>query len=466
MIDFKKYGLEEIKNIFRDYFIKENVYSCDYTLGVKFMWHEYFKSSYAIYDNTLTFKETYDNSYGFYYPMGENIDKMFSLLKNEIIESKEKRLEFCCVDEKHLDDLKARFPHYECYFDRNWSDYLYLNKNFQTFAGGQYSNKRHHVKQFLNEYPEAVFKKCEKCEKDKLINFIDEFSKTKIVDSSEGINELNESKELIRHFDELNLDCFYIEYNGKVIAISVCEVINDCIYDHVEKALRQYNSIYPYFVQKIANYYKNINYFNREDDSGDEGLRYSKEDYKPIKMINKYMFIVKNNLDLLDEIPTIKVNDSIVLSKILESDKTNYFNLYMDEELNKYWGYDYKKDLNGREPTPDYFYNMVLEDFNKKEWFSFALKKDNKLVGEITLGELNNNNECEIGYRIIKSEQGKGYMYESLTVLIQYLYRKLAIFKIKAKSYRENIASISLLKKLDFKEISSDETFSYFELKI
>ena len=45
MLIFKDYGLKEIKEIFKPYFINEDVFSCDYTLGEKFMWNKFFKSS-------------------------------------------------------------------------------------------------------------------------------------------------------------------------------------------------------------------------------------------------------------------------------------------------------------------------------------------------------------------------------------------------------------------------------------
>ena len=81
MIIFKEYGINEIKNIFRPYFVMEDIFSCDYTLGEKFMWHNFFKSSYALVNETLTFKEMYGiNNYAFYYPMGKDINLMFSLI--------------------------------------------------------------------------------------------------------------------------------------------------------------------------------------------------------------------------------------------------------------------------------------------------------------------------------------------------------------------------------------------------
>lgn len=467
MIIFKEYGINEIKNIFRPYFVMEDIFSCDYTLGEKFMWHNFFKSSYALVNEALTFKEMYGiNNYAFYYPMGKDINLMFSLINEYELNSSKKRLEFCSVDEKHINDLTKRYPHSTFYFDRNWSDYLYLNKSFQTFSGNAYANKRHHVKQFAKEYPNAVFKKYSNEDKSRFIDFIIKFSQTKEVTSLEAINELNESIELVKHFDEFGFDCFYIENNNEIIALSICEIMNDCIYDHIEKALRQYNSIYPYFVNKIANYYKDITYFNREDDSGDLGLRFSKEDYHPYKMISKYMFYVRNNLDLLNDIPTIIVNDSIVLSKLLEEDKEDYFLLYTDEKLNKYWGYDYKIDLKDKPLNSDYFYNMVNEDFKNKDWFSFMIKYNKKLIGEITLGELNNENECEIGYRLFTKYHRQGIMSKCLSTLINYLKQEIGICGIKAKAYKENIPSINLLKKMNFEIKNDDDTFIYFFLSL
>lgn len=464
MISFQKYGLEEIKS-FLPYFKAEHLYSCDYTLGIKFMWHNYFSSTYAIQDNTLTLKEIYSkDKYSFYYPMGEHVSEMIKSLKEYQLANLTQCLEFCCVDETHLEMLKDMFPHSEYYADRSWSDYLYNNKDFQTFEGGSYSNKRHHVKRFLKNYPEATFRKCDKCDKEKLVEFIERFDESKKAETPEAINEYKEAIVLAKHFDELGFDCFFIEYKGQIIGISICEVINDCVYDHIEKALREYDSIYPYFVQKIANYYKDIVYFNREDDAGDEGLRYSKEDYHPCKMIEKYMFCVKNNLDLVDELPVLKVNDEISLSMITENDKEAYFDLYTDEELNKLWGYDYKVDLGNEPATLDYFYNMVKDDFRKKDWFIFGIKKNNHLIGEVVLGELNNQNECEIGYRIIKKEQNKGIATKSVLKVIEYLKNALKMSGINAKTYKANANSIDLLKKVGFNYTKSDDTFDYYKL--
>ena len=464
MLTFRKYNIDDIKT-FLPYFEGEKLHSCDYSLGIKYMWKKYFQSEYVIHNETLTLKENYDvNKYSFYYPMGKNVDEMFHEIKAYQCENLGQQLEFCCVDNSKIEDLKRRFPHNEVYYNNDWSDYLYLNANFQTFSGGAYSNKRHHVKRFISAYPETTFNVATPNDKTKLADFIKIFGNTKELVKEEAKYELLEAIKLALNFDVLGFYAFYLEYKGEIIAVSICEVINDCVYDHVEKALRSYNSVYPYFVQKIANYFKDIKYFNREDDSGDEGLRFSKQDYHPLKMINKNMFYVKNNLDLLCYIPEIRVNHEIILGELKEEDKQDYYNLYIDEKLNRLWGYDYKEDAK-TEVDPDYFYNMVKTDFEHKEDFSFIIKKNNKLIGEIVLYQLSNENDCEIGYRLIQSEQNKHITYDSLLVLLDFLKYRIKMDKVKAKSYKDNVASIHVLRKLGFQQISVDENFNYYLLR-
>jgi len=464
ILDFKKYDLAEIQ-LFLPYFKNEEVHSCDYSLGAKYMWKKYYRSEYVIYNDTLTFKETYgDNRYSFFYPMGKDKEGLFKELKKYSIANLNQCLEFCCVDETKLSDLKKRFPHYETNFDRGWSDYLYLNQKFQDFSGGEYSNKRHHVKQFNKLYPEALFKVANVNDKERLVNFIKEYSKTIGELTSEEEYELCESIKTIENFDLLSLDVFYVEYKGEIIALSVCEVINDCVYDHIEKGLRQYQSIYPFLVNKIANYYKDITYFNREEDINDPGLRFSKEDYHPYKMVTKNMFYVRNNLDLICKIPTIKVNEEISLSELSSDDKDDFLKLNLDEELNKLWGYDYHKDLNNKVADGDYFYNVNKDDFKKKTCLTFIIKRNNKLIGDITLENLDNNNSAEIGFRLIKSEQGKGIAYNSLSKLLEYLKNEIKLRSLRAKAYKNNLSSIHLIEKLNFKAIKDDDNFNYYEL--
>ncbi len=59
---------------------------------------------------------------------------------------------------------------------------------------------------------------------------------------------------------------------------------------HVEKALIEYEGAYPTMAQEFAEQFAvdGIIYINREDDSDDPGLRKSKLQYNPIRLVDKY----------------------------------------------------------------------------------------------------------------------------------------------------------------------------------
>jgi len=60
---------------------------------------------------------------------------------------------------------------------------------------------------------------------------------------------------------------------------------------HVEKALYEYEGIYPAICSAFVSAPEQARFawVNREDDVGDEGLRQSKLSYRPARMIDKYM---------------------------------------------------------------------------------------------------------------------------------------------------------------------------------
>jgi ribosomal-protein-alanine N-acetyltransferase len=59
---------------------------------------------------------------------------------------------------------------------------------------------------------------------------------------------------------------------------------------------------------------------------------------------------------------------------------------------------------------------------------------------------------CRLGYKISKSYEGKGYMFEALEVAIKYIFDDLNFHRIEANYIPENIRSGNLLKRLGFEE--------------
>jgi hypothetical protein len=86
--------------------------------------------------------------------------------------------------------------------------------------------------------------------------------------------------------------------NGKPVAFTAGTRLDDIVFDtHFEKALPgvegAYTMVNREFARMIAAELPDIQYFNREEDMGLEGLRRAKESYHPDVLLMKYFAIEK-----------------------------------------------------------------------------------------------------------------------------------------------------------------------------
>jgi len=82
--------------------------------------------------------------------------------------------------------------------------------------------------------------------------------------------------------------------DGKVVGFSVGEQVDQTLYVHIEKANREVKGAYQTLNNRFATHFgKNAKYINREDDTGDPGLRKAKLAYHPIKLLEKFVIEIE-----------------------------------------------------------------------------------------------------------------------------------------------------------------------------
>ena len=77
------------------------------------------------------------------------------------------------------------------------------------------------------------------------------------------------------------------------------EIIGDTLFIHIEKADRDYEGCYQMLVAQFAQQFagEGVAFINREDDTGDPGLRTSKLSYHPVALLEKYTVTVDKPCD-------------------------------------------------------------------------------------------------------------------------------------------------------------------------
>lgn len=174
---------------------------------------------------------------------------------------------------------------------------------------------------------------------------------------------------------------------------------------------------------------------------------------------------MKNSELLFNKIvsPVFIETKRLTIDDIRESDKENYAKLYLDRELNKWWGYDYSDDLNGQSPSPDYFYSFQKKLKENKEEYLLIVRLNDIMIGELVLYNFGDDLDVEIGFRFFREYQKKGYATESVIALINYVKIVLNATKVKSRCFKENVASKALIERTGFKKVNEDKTHYYFE---
>ena len=88
--------------------------------------------------------------------------------------------------------------------------------------------------------------------------------------------------------DKLKIAGIFID--GNLEAFTMGEYLNpNMALIHIEKANPSIRGLYPYINQQfLVNEFSDVEFVNREEDLGIEGLRKAKLSYHPVKFVEKY----------------------------------------------------------------------------------------------------------------------------------------------------------------------------------
>lgn len=293
VLDFKPIALSDIGTVrkFRGY----NSYrTCDYTLGGIFMWVDYFNYEYSIIEDTMFIKGISENHPGlvaFSLPLGSmplsrSVALILHYCRNHGI-----RPTFSAIPAdvavRVADECGGRVEKLD-----GWGDYLYDAKSLATLQGKAYSKKRNHVNRFLSENPGYRFEKLDSTNIAEVFDFLAEVDVSEKADRAMAAYELSQCNDVLANLDVYGFDGALLRsQSGDVCAMTLGEVVGDTLYVHVEKMNHDVagagETINKLFAENMVSRYAGLRYINREEDMNDEGLRFAKESYHPVAILDK-----------------------------------------------------------------------------------------------------------------------------------------------------------------------------------
>ena len=181
---------------------------------------------------------------------------------------------------------------------RDTFDYLYEAEALKYFKGKKLSGQRNHVNRFLRTYgDEWSFSPLTAEDAADVEAFLVRYADATQKESTTFEEDLSKTREVLHTFADYGMVGGVLRVRGQVVGFSIGEVLGDTLFIHIEKADRTCEGGYQMLVSRFAQLYAvdGVDYINREDDTGDPGLRTSKLSYKPVALLEKFAVVVKDD---------------------------------------------------------------------------------------------------------------------------------------------------------------------------
>ena len=233
------------------------------------------------------------DSYG--YPMGDGDLRPPVLAMEEHARASGRPFVLWGMDDGEKAALEEAFPgrfRYEA--PRDYFDYVYDAQKLATLAGKKLHAKRNFVNRFEKEHPDWTFEPItpDNMEEVRQMNKVWE----QLNDWGHDLSlqeEISAIHRMFRHYDEMDFTGGLLRAEGRVVAYSVASPLGTRAFDiHLQKAYYDVAGAYPTInremVRHILEKYPQVEFINREDDNGDDGLRKSKLSYYPDLLLRKW----------------------------------------------------------------------------------------------------------------------------------------------------------------------------------
>lgn len=266
--------------------------ACEYTFANNFIWRKTYQVEVAEACGCLVIRFKENERYCYSYPVGAGDKKTAIELMMKECQNAGRKLQMSPLSEEDKKQLAVWFPgHFLIAPDRDDFDYIYSREKLATLAGKKLHGKRNHIARFKDgddwSYEPMSADNLEECRR---------MTYTWIRMRSEKWNEEMEEEimvlhEAFDHMEELGLVGGVLRKAGEIVAFTMGEPLNeDTFVVHFEKAYPDMQGAYPMINQQfVQNACEKYTYVNREEDTGDPGLRKAKLSYYPEILLKKYV---------------------------------------------------------------------------------------------------------------------------------------------------------------------------------
>ena len=272
-------------------FQETNLCACEFSFATNFLWRKTRRIEVAEYLG-CGICHIYGEKDDYYlYPFGNGdrvgvIEKLWKICK-----IKNTKLRFYPIVEEQRKELLKHFRgKFEIDARRDDYDYIYTSEKLAYLRGKKLHSKRNHIARFCDtddwSYEPLNIDNSNEC-----FQMSMEWAKQRAEKWNQKMeDEMKALQEALSLFKELSLVGGVLRKAGKIVAFAIGEPLSSDTFDvRFEKAIPSLQGAYSMINQQfVLHEGMDFRYINREEDTGDAGLRKAKMSYYPDILLKKY----------------------------------------------------------------------------------------------------------------------------------------------------------------------------------
>ena len=300
MIAFHRASIED-KAQYEKYLLSAPERGCEYSFANKFLWG---RQEIAFIHGCVAFFSHFYGKTVYSYPIGDG-DKR-GVLEAMIADSRERGIpcRITGMTEADRENLERWFPgKFQTWIARDSFDYVYAIDALADLKGKKLQKKRNHFNRFQASRPDYRVEPIGCGNIARVQHMVNDWYVARRKSDPQG-DYLLESLAMAKAFhnyDALHMEGLALLDGDQVLAMTMGSRLSENTFDiHFEKAREDADGAYPAINCEFARYlrlkYPQVQFLNREEDMGLEGLRKAKLSYYPDHMVEKYQAVFMEDI--------------------------------------------------------------------------------------------------------------------------------------------------------------------------
>ena len=290
MLDFQPFTLSQ-KAEYERFLLNCGERGCEYNFSNLYLWG---RQRVAFHNGNWAFFSQFNRKSVYPFPLGTDLKPTLDAI---IHDAKMRGIpcRLTSLSQKDCATLEQLYPgQFRYHIDRAGFDYVYSIQDLSELKGRKFQRKRNHLNRFRQNHPDYKVESITEENTPQVLQLLEPWYTQRLATDPHADFHMERSAifKALQNRSALGMEGLVLMDRDTMLAMTLGSPLSSSTFDvQFEKALEDVDGTYPAINWEFARYlsqkYPHLQWLNREDDLGLEGLRKAKMSYCPDHFVEK-----------------------------------------------------------------------------------------------------------------------------------------------------------------------------------